>query len=83
MAVCAIANDDGGQGVLASVYGGYDFQVLPRALVGVLAEGTWSGIQSNASAQVPGASASVSTQPNLGWSSASCALAWPDVSVDR
>jgi outer membrane immunogenic protein len=63
-----IANDDGGQGVLASVYGGYDFQVLPRALVGVLAEGTWSGIQSGASAQVPGGSASISTQPNLGWS---------------
>jgi outer membrane immunogenic protein len=58
----------GGQGVLASVYGGYDFQVLPRALVGVLAEGTWSSITSNASAQVPGANASVSTQPNLGFS---------------
>jgi outer membrane immunogenic protein len=64
----AIANDDGGQGVLASVYGGYDFQVMPRALVGVLAEGTWSSVQSNASAQVIGASANISTQPNLGWS---------------
>src|SRR5882724_3153021 len=31
----------GGQGVLASIYGGYDLQVLPRALVGVLVEGTW------------------------------------------
>jgi outer membrane immunogenic protein len=63
-----LTQDTGGQGVLASVYGGYDFQVMPRALVGVLAEGTWSGIQSNASAQVPGANASVSTQPNLGFS---------------
>lgn len=63
-----LTEDTGGQGVLASVYGGYDFQVMPRALVGVLAEGTWSNIQSNASAQVPGANASVSTQPNLGFS---------------
>src|SRR5690348_8496159 len=31
----------GGQGVLASIYGGYDLQVLPKALVGVLVEGTW------------------------------------------
>ncbi len=63
-----LTQDTGGQGVLASVYGGYDFQVMPRALVGVLVEGTWSNIQSNASAQVPGANANVSTQPNLGFS---------------
>jgi outer membrane immunogenic protein len=63
-----LTEDTGGQGVLASVYGGYDFQVMPRALVGVLVEGTWSSIQSNASAQVPGANANVSTQPNLGFS---------------
>ncbi len=63
-----LTEDTGGQGVLASVYGGYDFQVMPRALVGVLVEGTWSNLQSNASAQVPGATASISTQPNLGFS---------------
>ncbi len=64
----ALATADGGQGILASVYGGYDLQVLPRALVGVLVEGTWSSLQSAASAQVPGGTASISTQPNLGWS---------------
>jgi len=63
-----LTEDTAGQGVLASVYGGYDFQVVPRALVGVLVEGTWSGLQSNASAQVAGASANVFTQPNLGFS---------------
>src|SRR5689334_3814293 len=34
----------GGSGVLGSVYGGIDYQVLPRAVVGVLAEGTLSSI---------------------------------------
>lgn len=63
-----LTEDTGGQGVLASIYSGYDVQVMPRAVVGLLAEGTWSSIQSNASAQVPGATASVSTQPNLGFS---------------
>src|SRR4029079_15205373 len=37
----------GGQGVLASIYGGYDLQVLPKALVGVLAEGTWASPQTS------------------------------------
>ena len=57
-----------GQGALASIYGGVDYQVLPRAVVGVLAEGTYSNIASSASAQVPGAAASISQQANWGWS---------------
>src|SRR5207249_10685478 len=40
----------GGQGVLASIYRGSDLQVLPKALVGVLVEGTWSSAQSSVSA---------------------------------
>jgi outer membrane immunogenic protein len=56
----------GGQGVLASIYGGLDFQILPRAVVGVLAEGTYSSIASSLNAQVMGANASPSTQAD--WS---------------
>src|SRR4051812_4350260 len=52
----------GGQGVLASIYGGYDLQVLPRALVGVLAEGTWASAKSSVNAQTPGTNANISTQ---------------------
>ena len=57
----------GGQGVLASIYGGYDMQILPKALVGVLAEGTWASPQSSVSAQVGGASANINSQPDLGF----------------
>src|SRR5262249_11980793 len=57
----------GGQGVLASIYGGYDLQVLPKAMVGVLVEGTWASAQSSISAQVPGANASITSQPDLGF----------------
>jgi outer membrane immunogenic protein len=57
----------GGSGVLASIYGGYDLQVLPKALVGVLAEGTWASPQTAVSAQVGGASANVSSQPDWGF----------------
>ena len=57
----------GGGGVLGSIYGGVDYQVLPRAVIGVLAEGTWSGFQASASAQVPGASANASMRADFGW----------------
>jgi len=56
----------GGQGILASVYGGADYQVLPQAVVGVLAEGTWSNISSTFSASVPIASANITSQADLG-----------------
>ena len=64
----SVTTDSGGQGVLASVYGGYDFQVLPQALVGVLAEGNWSGAQSQSSVNVGGANATASIQPDWGFS---------------
>jgi outer membrane immunogenic protein len=58
----------GGSGVLASVYGGVDYQVLPKAVIGVLVEGAYSGVQTSATAQLPGAAASISTQPDWGFS---------------
>jgi len=64
----SLTDDAGGQGVLAAIYGGYDFQVTPKALVGVLAEGSWTGIQSQAAANVLGANATASIQPNFGFS---------------
>lgn len=56
----------GGDGILASVYGGADYQVLPRAVVGLLAEGTWSSMAGSISASLPGANANVTTRADLG-----------------
>src|SRR5215475_8599118 len=57
----------GGSGVLGSVYGGFDYQVSPRGLLGLLAELTYSGFQGSASAQVPGANANVNSNTGFGW----------------
>jgi len=57
----------GGQGVLASIYGGYDLQILPTALVGVLVEGTWASAKTSVNAQTPGSNASITSQPDLGF----------------
>ncbi|UYN93988.1 MAG: porin family protein [Enhydrobacter sp.] len=57
-----------GSGILAAVYGGVDYQLLPRALVGILVEGTWSNIGGSASAQAPGVSASLTRKADFGWS---------------
>lgn len=53
-----------GQGVLASIYGGVDYQVMPRALVGALVEGAYSNAQTQANASIAGVSANISSQPN-------------------
>ncbi|MDP1908625.1 MAG: outer membrane beta-barrel protein, partial [Hyphomicrobium sp.] len=58
----------GSSGVLGSIYGGVDYQVLPKAIIGALAEASWSGFQSSASAQLPGAGATANTSAGLGWS---------------
>ena len=58
----------GGGGVLGSIYGGVDYQILPKAIIGALAEATWSGFQSSASAQVPGAGAVATSTTGFGWS---------------
>lgn len=59
--------NSGGSGVLGSIYGGVDYQVLPRAVIGVLAEATLSSISGTNSATVPGASASITSRPNFEW----------------
>lgn len=58
----------GSSGVLGSIYGGVDYQVLPKAIIGALAEASWSGFQSSATAQLPGAAATANTSAGLGWS---------------
>ncbi len=62
-------NFDGlaGRGALGSIYGGVDYQVLPKALVGALAEVSYGGVGSNAYASLPGASATFSTHADLSW----------------
>jgi outer membrane immunogenic protein len=62
----SFTNQIGGQGVLVSAYGGYDLQVMPKALVGVLVEGTWASPQASVSAQVGGANATITSQPDWG-----------------
>ena len=57
----------GGQGVLGSIYGGVDYQFIPQALVGALAELSYGGLDSTVSAQVPGASAALTSHPDLSW----------------
>lgn len=57
----------GGQGVLGSIYGGIDYQFAPQALIGAMAELSYGGLDSSASAQVAGASATFSTHAALSW----------------
>lgn len=57
----------GGQGALGSVYGGVDFQLAPRALIGVLAEVSYGGLDSTISAQVAGGSANLTTHADVSW----------------
>jgi outer membrane immunogenic protein len=65
--ITSTVNGAGGSGVLGSIYGGVDYQILPKAIVGVLAEATLASISGTNSASVPGAAASVTSQPNVGW----------------
>ena len=57
----------GGSGVLGSIYGGVDYQLTQRGVIGLLAELSYSGFQGSASAQVPAASANVNMNTGLGW----------------
>src|SRR5690349_18685430 len=57
----------GGQGAFGSIYGGFDYQFMPQALIGALAELSYGGLDSTVSAQVPGAGANLTTHPDLGW----------------
>jgi outer membrane immunogenic protein len=58
----------GGRGVLGSIYGGVDYQLTKRGILGLLAEVSYSGFQGGVSAQAPGTSANVNTNTGLGWS---------------
>jgi opacity protein-like surface antigen len=60
-------NGAGGSGVLGSIYGGVDYQITQRGVIGLLAELSYSGFQGGASAQVPGAAANVNMNTGLGW----------------
>jgi outer membrane immunogenic protein len=60
-------NGAGGSGVLGSIYGGVDYQITQRGVIGLLAELSYSGFQGGASAQVPGATANVNMNTGLGW----------------
>src|SRR5471032_605594 len=62
-----IGNDLGGTGALGSIYGGVDYQIAPKILVGVLAELTYGGVDSAASASALGASANFSTHADWSW----------------
>jgi outer membrane immunogenic protein len=64
----AASVDSGGQGVLGGFFAGADYQFAPRALVGVMGDYTWTGLQSNASTTLGGATATVSTHQNHSWS---------------
>jgi outer membrane immunogenic protein len=59
----------GGSGVLGSIYGGVDYQITPRGVIGLLAELSYSGFQGSAFAQTPaaGAAANVNSNTGLGW----------------
>lgn len=57
----------GGQGAFGAIYGGFDYQFMPQALIGALAELSYGGLDSTVSAQVPGAGANLTTHPDLGW----------------
>src|SRR5229473_4699564 len=61
--------DSGGQGLLGGFFGGADYQFSPYALVGVMGDFTWTGLQSTLSINAPGGgSAYLSADANRQWS---------------
>ena len=58
----------GGQGLLGSVFAGADYQFTDRALVGVMGDLTWPGLQSTTSSVTGNAFASVNSRQNMTWS---------------
>ncbi len=64
----------GGQsGVLGSIYGGVDYQITQRGLVGLLAEASYAGLNGSVSASAPGAFAQVNQNTGFGWAVLLCA----------
>ena len=66
-AVATTIDGGGGSGVLGSIYGGVDYQITKRGIVGLLGELSYSGFAGSTSLQVPGASANVNRTTGLGW----------------
>jgi len=60
--------DNGGQGLLGSVFVGGDWQLTDQFLVGLMGDLTWPGMQSVLTAGGGGASATVASRTNMGWS---------------
>jgi len=58
----------GGQGLLGSVFVGADYQFSPYALVGVMGDFTWTGIQATSSITAPGGGVFLSAEANRQWS---------------
>lgn len=57
----------GQQGVLGSIFGGFDYQLTERGLLGLKAEASYAAFNGAASASVPGAFAQVNQSSGFGW----------------
>ena len=57
----------GQSGVLGLIYGGVDYQITQRGLVGLMAEASYAGFNGSVSASVPGAFAQVNQNTGFGW----------------
>lgn len=57
----------GESGVLGSLYGGLDYQLTERGIVGLMAEATYAGFNGTATASSPLASAQVNQNSGFGW----------------
>jgi outer membrane immunogenic protein len=58
----------GGEGLLASAYGGLDFQFGSGFVVGIMADGTWSNIETTLNATAGGAALNASVRADVAWS---------------
>ena len=63
----ANAHGGGQSGILGSIYGGVDYQVTQRGVLGLSAEASYAGFNGSVSASVPGAFAQVNQNTGFGW----------------
>jgi outer membrane immunogenic protein len=57
-----------GQSLLGSVFAGADFQFMPNALVGVMGDITWAGLQATLNLATPAGSTYLTATVNRQWS---------------
>lgn len=57
----------GQSGVLGSIYGGVDYQITQRGILGLMAEASYAGFNGSVSASAPGAFAQVNQNSGFGW----------------